>query len=93
METKFGNLTTLDTLADQHRAQGGTFDLRLSTDRSPSKAKIHQWLMAQKVTDRIAELGGQHLKLVVMHDFLWALVEEQASNRAHQHWEKNQDSR
>ena len=27
-----------------------------------------------------------------MHDFIWALVEEQASNRAHQHQVKNQDS-
>ena len=34
-----------------------------------------------------------HLKLVVMHDFMWALIEEQASNRAHQHQVRNQDSR
>ena len=92
VETKFGDLATLDALVDQHRAQGGTFNPRLSTDGSLSKAKIHWWLMAQKVMDRIAELGEQHLKLVVMHDFLWALIEEQASDRAHQHWEKNQDS-
>ena len=28
--------------------------------------------------DRIEELEKPHLKLVVMHDFMWALVEEQA---------------
>ena len=89
MESKFGDLTTLDALADQCRAQGGMFDPRLSTDGSPSKAKICQWLMAQKVMDRIVKLGEQHLKLVVMHDFLWALIEEQASDRTHQHWEMN----
>ena len=61
-------------------------------DGSLSKAKIQQWLMAQKVVDRIAEVGEQHLKWVVMHDLIWALVEEQASNRAHQYQEKNWDS-
>ena len=48
--------------------------------------------MAQKVMDRITKLGEQHLEPVVMHDFLWALIEEQASDRAHQHQEKNRDS-
>ena len=89
MKTKFGDLTTLDALMDQCRAQGGTFDPRLLTDRSPSKAKICQWLMIQKLMDSIVELGEQHLRLVVMHDFLWALIEEQASDRAHQHQEMN----
>ena len=42
--------------------------------------------------DRITKLGEQHLEPVVMHDFLWALIEEQASDRAHQHQEKNRDS-
>ena len=74
MQTKFGNLTTLNALVDQHRPQGGMLDLRLLMDGSLSKAKIHWWLMVQKVMDRIAELGEQHLKLVVMHDFLWALL-------------------
>ena len=58
--------------------KGGMLDLRLLMDRSPCKAKIRWWLMVQKVMDRITELGEQHLKLVVIHDFLWALIEEQA---------------
>ena len=49
--------------------------------------------MIEKVVDRIGELDEPHLKLVVMHDFIWALIEEQASNRAHQHQVKNWDSR
>ena len=49
--------------------------------------------MIEKVVDRISELDELHLKLMVMHDFIWALIEEQASNRAHQHQVKNQDSR
>ena len=54
-------------------------------DGSPSKAKIHQQLMIEKVVDRIDELDQPHLKLMVMHDFMWALIEEQASNRARMH--------
>ena len=49
--------------------------------------------MIEKVVDRIGELDEPHLKLVVMHDFIWALIVEQASDRAHQHQVKNQDSR
>ena len=54
-------------------------------DGSLSKAKICPCLMKEKVVDRIDKLEKPHLKLVVMHDFMWALVEEQASDRAHQH--------
>ena len=61
-------------------------------DRSLSKAKIHCHLMIEKVANRIDELEKPHLKLVVMHDFMWTLVEEQASDRAHQHRVRNQDS-
>ena len=38
--------------------------------------------MIEKVVNRINELEKPHLKLVVMHDFMWALIEEQASDRA-----------
>ena len=93
MKLKFGNYAMLNVLADQWKAQGSTFDPRLLMDRSLSKAKICHCLMIEKVVDRIGELDEPHLKLVVMHDFIWALVEEQASNRAHQHQVKNQDSR
>ena len=48
--------------------------------------------MMEKVIDRIDELETPHLKLVVMHNFMWALIEEQASDRAHQHQARNQDS-
>ena len=61
-------------------------------DKSLSKAKIHRQLMIEKVVDHIDELDRPHLKLVVMHDFMWALIEEQASNRAHTHQERNRDS-
>ena len=56
---------------------------------SLSKAKIRHHLMMEKVTKRINELEKTHLKLVVMHDFMWALIEEQASDRAHQHRARN----
>ena len=72
--------------------QGGTFDLRVLTDGSPSKAKVCHCLMMERVMGRIKELEKPHLKLVVMHDFMWALIEEQASERAHQHWARNKDS-
>ena len=85
VKSKFGDYTTLDALAEQQRVQGGTFDPRVSTDGSPSKAKICQQLMIEKVVNCINELDQPHLKLVVMHDFMWALIEEQASNRAHVH--------
>ena len=41
--------------------------------------------MIEKVVNRINELEKAHLKLVVMHDFMWALIKEQASDRAHEH--------
>ena len=93
MKSKFGNYTTLNALAEQRRVQGGTFDLRVLTDGSPSKAKICHHLMMEKVMDRIEELEKWHLKLVVMHNFMCAIIEEQASERAHQHWARNKDSR
>ena len=89
MKSKFGNYATLDALAEQWRVQGGTFDLRVLMDGSLSKAKICHCLMMEKVMDRIEELEKPHLKLVVMHNFMWALIEEQASNRAHQHQARN----
>ena len=49
--------------------------------------------MIEKVVDRIYELEKPYLKLMVMHDFMWALIEEQASDRAHKHQIRNQDSR
>ena len=85
VKSKFGDYTTLDALAEQQRVQGGTFDPRVLTDGSPSKAKICWWLMIEKVVNHIDELDQPHLKLMVMHDFMWALIEEQASNRAHVH--------
>ena len=85
MKSKFGDYTTLDALAEQQRVQGGTFDPRVLMNGSLSKAKIHQHLMIEKVVDWIDELDQPHLKLMVMHDFMWALIEEQASNRACEH--------
>ena len=76
MKSKFGDYTTLDALAEQQRVQGGTFNLRVLMDGSPSKAKIRHCLMIEKVVDRINELEKPHLKLMVMHDFMWALIEE-----------------
>ena len=61
-------------------------------DGSPSKAKICQCLMIEKVVNRINELEKPHLKLVVMHNFMWVLIEEQASDRAHKHQIRNRDS-
>ena len=60
-------------------------------DGSLSKAKIRQCLMIEKVVDRINELEKPHLKLVVMHNFMWALIKEQASDRAHKHQIRNRD--
>ena len=65
--------------------QGGSFDPRVLTDGSPSRNKIPQRLMIEKVVKRIDELDQPHLKLLVMHDFMWALVEEWASSKAHTH--------
>ena len=92
MKSKFGNYGTLDTLAEQGRVQGGSFNPRVLMDGSPSKTKIHQRLMVEKVVDHIDELEQPHLKLMVMHDFMWALVEELASNRACAHQARNKDS-
>ena len=93
MKSKFGDYATLNALVEQRRVQGGTFNPRVLMDGSLSKAKICQWLMIEKVVDCIDELDQPHLKLVVMHDFMWALIEEQASNRAHVHQDRNKDSR
>ena len=54
--------------------------------------RIHQRLMIEKVVERIDELDQPYLKLLVMHDFMWALVEEWASSKAHTHRISNQDS-
>ena len=48
--------------------------------------------MIEKVVERIDELDQPHLKLLVMHDFMWALVEEWASSKARSHRISNQDS-
>ena len=93
MKSKFSNYAMLNALADQQKAQGGMLDPRLLRDRMSSKAKFHRCLMIGKVVDRILELDELHLKLVVMYDFIWDLIEEQASHRAHQHQVKNLDSR
>ena len=61
-------------------------------DGSPSKNKIHRRLMIEKVVECIDELNQPHLKLIIMHDFMWALMEELASNRAHTHQIRNEDS-
>ena len=92
VKSKFGNYATLDVLAEQWRLQGGTFDLRVLMDGSLSKAKIPHHLMIEKVVNRINELEKPHLKLVVMHNFMWALVKEQASDRACKHQIRNWDS-
>ena len=70
VKSKFGDYATLDALAEQQRVLGGTFDPRVLMDGSPSKAKIRQWLMIEKVVDCIDELDQPHLKLMVMHDFM-----------------------
>ena len=93
MKSKFGNYATLDALAEQQRVQGGTFDPRVLTNRSRFKAKVCCCLMMEKMMDRIEELGKTYFKLVEMHDFMWALIQEQASDRAHQHQARNKDSR
>ena len=72
--------------------QGGNFDPRVLTDGSPSRNKIRRKLMIEKVVERIDELDQPHLKLLVMHDFMWALVEEWASSKARTHRISNQDS-
>ena len=92
MKSRFSDYATLDALAEQQKVQGGTFNLRLLMDGSLSEPKIHHHLMMEKVMDRIEELEKPHLKLVVMHDFMWTLAEEQASDRTHQHQVKNKDS-
>ena len=48
--------------------------------------------MIEKVVERIDELDQPHLKLLIMHDFMWALVEEWASNRARTHQIRKEDS-
>ena len=48
--------------------------------------------MIEKVIERIDELNQPHLKLLVMHDFMWALIEEWASSKAHAHRISNKDS-
>ena len=61
-------------------------------DGSPSRNKIQQKLMIEKVVECIDELDQPHLKLLVMHDFMWALIEEWASSKARTHRISNQDS-
>ena len=48
--------------------------------------------MIEKVVERIDELDQPHLKLLVMHDFMWDLVKEWASSKARSHQIGNQDS-
>ena len=79
-------------LSEQRRVQGGNFDPRVLTDGSPSRNKIHQQLMIEKVIKHIDKLNQPHLKLLVMHDFMWALVREWASSKACAHRISNKDS-
>ena len=48
--------------------------------------------MTEKVVKHIDELDQPHLKLLVMHDFMWALIKEWASSKARTHQISNQDS-
>ena len=48
--------------------------------------------MIEKVVKHIDELDQSHLKLLVMHDFMWALIKEWASNKARTHQISNKDS-
>ena len=48
--------------------------------------------MIEKVVEHIDELDQPHLKLLVMHDFMWALIKEWASNKARTHRISNKDS-
>ena len=41
--------------------------------------------MIEKVVEHIDELDQPHLKLLVMHDFMWALIKEWASSKACTH--------
>ena len=76
---------TLDALAEQCRVQGGNFDPRVLMDGSLSRNKIRHGLMIEKVVEHTDELDQPHFKLLVMHDFMWALVEEWASSKARTH--------
>ena len=48
--------------------------------------------MIEKVIECIDELDQPHLKLLVMHDFMWALIKEWASSKACAHRISNKDS-
>ena len=48
--------------------------------------------MIEKVVEHINELDQPHLKLLVMHDFMWALIKGWASSKARAHRISNQDS-
>ena len=48
--------------------------------------------MIEKVVECIDELNQPHLKLLVMHNFMWALIKEWASSKAHTHRISNKDS-
>ena len=48
--------------------------------------------MIEKVVECIDELNLPHLKLIIMHDFMWALIEEWASSKARAHQSSNKDS-
>ena len=78
-------MAPLNALAEQCRVQGGNFDPRVLMDGSPSRNKIRRKLMIEKVVECIDELNQLHLKLLVMHDFMWALVKEWASSKARTH--------
>ena len=91
IKSKFGDYGTLDALAEQRRVQGGNFDPRVLMDSSLSRNKIQWKLMIEKVVERIDELDQPHLKLLVMHDFMWALVKEWAYSKACSHQISNQD--
>ena len=47
MKSKFGNYTTLNALAEQQRVQGGTFDLRVLMDGSPT---VFDYVKGQSLT-------------------------------------------
>ena len=87
----FGSYATLDVWLNNEGCKEAPLT-QVLMDGSLSKAKIHRHLMIEKVVNRINELEKLHLKLVVMHDFMWALIEEQASDRAHKLQIRNRDS-
>ena len=92
----YGSYQTLNSEAERNKAERTDLQTYLyNRDGEPSKNKIRWFLQIKMVVEMARELSPCHLQFIVVHEFMWTLVKEKASDQAHQthvkYWDSDKD--